>query len=215
VEPQPLKRAVLCLVTAGTSFPSLHTIRDAARAGVDLVQIRERALGDRALVTLVRETIDAVAGTAARVVVNDRVDVALAAGAAGVHLRSDSMAASDVRRLVPPSFIVGRSVHGVPEAVEAEDRGGCDYLVFGTVFESASKPAGHRVAGLDGLERVCGAVSLPVLAIGGVTVGNAGLAMATGAAGVAAIGLFTHSTDVGETVRAVRRLVDTCYPQRK
>lgn len=215
MEPQSLTRAVLCLVTAGTSLPNLHTIRDAARAGVDLVQIREPALDDRALVTLVREAIEAAAGTAARVVVNDRLDVALAAGAAGVHLKSDSMAASDVRRLAPPSFIVGRSVHGVPEAVEAQVRGGCDYLMFGTVFESASKPADHRLAGLDGLERVCRAVSLPVLAIGGVTVGNAGLAVAAGAAGVAAIGLFTHSTDVGETVRALRRLVNTCYPQRK
>jgi thiamine-phosphate diphosphorylase len=182
---------------------------------VDLVQIREPGLDDRALVALVREALGAVSGTAARVVVNDRLDVALAAGAAGVHLRGDSMAAADVRRLAPAPFLIGRSVHGLVEALDAERARGCDYLVFGTVFESRSKPAGHPVAGAETLGRVCAAVSLPVLAIGGITVDNAGLAATSGAAGVAGIGLFSRSTDVGETVRAVRRLFDTCYPQRK
>jgi thiamine-phosphate pyrophosphorylase len=182
---------------------------------VDLVQIREPWLDDRSLLALVREAIDAIAGTSARVVVNDRLDVALAAGAAGVHLRGDSMAAADVRRLAPRPFVVGRSIHSIPEAMEAERAGGCDYVVFGTVFASASKPAGHTAAGADTLARVCAAVSLPVLAIGGVTVDNAGLVAASGAAGVAAIGLFSDATDVAETVRAVRRLFDTCYPHRK
>lgn len=211
----PLNPPVLCLVTPGTSSPDLQTIRDAARAGVDLVQVRERRLDDRSLVALVRATIDAVAGTGARVLVNDRLDVAMAAGAAGVHLRGDSMAAADVRRLAPQGFIVGRSVHSVPEAEEVERGGGCDYLVFGTVFESASKPAGHAAAGVDALGRVCAAVALPVLAIGGVTLANAGLVAAAGAAGVAAIGMFARQPRVGETVRAVRALFDTCYPQRK
>jgi thiamine-phosphate pyrophosphorylase len=215
VESGSLKPPILCLVTAGTSTPDLCILRDAARAGVDLIQIREPGLGDRSLVVLVRAVMDAVSGTAARVVVNDRLDVALAAGAAGVHLRGDSMAASDARRLAGSSFLVGRSIHSVSDAVGAERSGGCDYLLFGTVFESATKPPGHPVAGLAALARVCGAVSLPVLAIGGVTVANAGAAVAAGAAGVAAIGLFTRPDDLGGTVRAVRRLVDTCYPHRK
>jgi thiamine-phosphate pyrophosphorylase len=202
-------------VTAGTCDPDLRIVHDAAGAGVDLIQIREPGLDDRSLLALVRAAIGAVAGTAARVVVNDRLDVALAAGAAGVHLRGDSMRALDVRRLARAPFLVGRSVHSVPEAVETERSGGCDYLLFGTVFASASKPPGHPVAGLDALGRVCRAVSLPVLAIGGVTGANAGAAAAAGAAGVAAIGLFNRSNDVGETVRAVRRLVDTCYPHGK
>jgi thiamine-phosphate diphosphorylase len=182
---------------------------------VDLVQIREPGLDDRALVALVREALDAVRGTAARVVVNDRLDVALVAGAAGVHLRGDSIAAADVRRLAPAPFLIGRSVHALPEAADAERARGCDYLVFGTVFESASKPPGRRVAGVEMLGLVCAAVSLPVLAIGGITIDNAGLAAASGAAGVAGIALFSRSTDVAETVRAVRRRFDTCYPQRK
>lgn len=211
----PLTPPVLCLVTPGTSSPDLQAIREAARAGVDLIQIRERSLDDRSLLTLVRATIDAAAGTGARVLVNDRLDVAIAAGAAGVHLRGDSMAAADVRRLAPAGFIVGRSVHGVREAEEVERGGGCDYLVFGTVFESASKPAGHAVAGVDALGRVCAAVSLPVLAIGGVTLANAAQVVAAGASGVAAIGLFAGPQRVADTVRAVRGLFDTCYPQRK
>ncbi len=211
----PLTPPVLCLVTPGTSSPDLQAIREAARAGVDLIQIRERSLDDRSLLALVRATIDAAAGSGARVLVNDRLDVALAAGAAGVHLRGDSMAAADVRRLAPAGFIVGRSVHGVREAEDVERGGGCDYLVFGTVFESASKPAGHAVAGVDALGRVCAAVSLPVLAIGGVTLANAAQVAAAGARGVAAIGLFAGPQRVADTVRVVRGLFDTCYPQRK
>ncbi len=211
----PLRPPVLCLVTAGTSSPDSQSIREAARAGVDLIQIRERSLDDRSLLALVRAAIAAAAGTGARVLVNDRLDVAIAAGAAGVHLRGDSMAAAEARRLAPAGFIVGRSVHGVREAEDAERAGGCDYLVFGTVFESASKPAGHAAAGVDALGRVCAAVSLPVLAIGGVTLANAARVVAAGASGVAAIGLFAGPEGVGDTVRAVRRLFDTCYPQRK
>ena len=214
MDPGPLTPPVLCLVTPGTSSPDLDTIREAARAGVDVIQVREPRLDDRTLVALVRAAIATVAGSGARVVVNDRLDVALAARADGVHLRGDSMAAADVRTLAPAGFIVGRSVHGVAEAVEVERGGGCDYLVFGTVFESASKPPGHPAAGVDALGRVCAAVTLPVLAIGGVTLANADRVAAAGASGIAAIGLFAGRERVAGTVRAVRRLFDTCYPQR-
>ena len=214
MDPRSLTPPVLCLVTAGTSSPDLHVIREAALAGVDLIHVRERHLDDRTLVALVRETMDAVSGSGARGVVNDRLDVALAAGAAGVHLRGDSMTAADVRTIVPAGFMIGRSIHSVAEAVAAESGGGCDYLVFGTVFESAGKP-GRMPAGLEALARVCAAVTLPVLAIGGVTLDNAGRVALAGAAGVAAIGLFGGLDRVGDTVRALRRLFDTCYSQRK
>jgi thiamine-phosphate pyrophosphorylase len=206
------RRPIICMVTdrAAVGERALLTlIVAAARAGVDLIQIRERDLDAGALAGLTRNAIDAVSGTGARVIVNDRADVALAAGAAGVHLRGDGLPAARVRTIAPPGFLIGRSVHSEAEAAEIEAAGGCDYLMFGTVFPSASKPADHRAAGLDSLARVCARVRMPVVAIGGITVsGVAGIRRA-GAAGVAAIGAFKPGSDPVEFVRAVRSLFDT------
>lgn len=162
----------------------------AARAGVDLVQVRERGLDDGSLLALAEGIRDALVGTESRVLVNDRVDVALAAAADGVHLPSSAVVCSRIRAIVPDGFLVGRSIHSVGEALAAAADGGCDYLVFGTVFESRSKPAGHPAAGLDALAEVCAAVSLPVLAIGGITAERVPDIVRAGAGGLAAIGLF-------------------------
>jgi thiamine-phosphate pyrophosphorylase len=194
---------------AGGERALLALIGTAARAGVDLIQIRERDLDAGALAGLTRDAIDAVSGTAARIVVNDRLDVALAAGAAGVHLRGDGLPAARARTIVPEGFLIGRSVHSEDEAARIEAAGGCDYLMFGTVFPSASKPADHRAAGLDALTRVCARVRIPVIAIGGITVSVAGDVRRAGAAGVAAIGAFTPGSDPVEFVRAVRPSFDT------
>ncbi|MCA1652313.1 MAG: thiamine phosphate synthase [Acidobacteria bacterium] len=163
------------------------TAAAAARAGVDLIHVRERDLADRALVDLVSSVVEAVAGTATAVVVNDRPDVALAAGAHGVHLRADSLPPHAVRRIAPPGFLIGRSVHSEDEARLVEQEGGADYLVFGTVFPSRSKPD-RSPAGIDALRRACAAVRLPVLAIGGMTVERAVDVARAGASGIAAIG---------------------------
>ena len=123
----------MCLVTdrqrVGGADRLVERVSWAARAGVHLVQVRERDLEGRALTALVAGCVAAVRGTRARIVVNDRVDVAVAAGAHGVHLRADSMAAARVRTMVPPGFLVGRSVHGLDEAREADEAGGLDYLL--------------------------------------------------------------------------------------
>jgi thiamine-phosphate pyrophosphorylase len=201
-----LKPPVVCLVTDRRTAgrPLLELIREAAHAGVDLIQIRERDLDGGALSALVRAAVDAASGTDARIVVNDRLDVALAAGAAGVHLRAASFAAADVRQLSPPGFIVGRSVHNEEEAAAAEAAGGCDYLTFGTVFHSASKAAGHHAAGLTALRSVCARVRLPVLAIGGIGLSRVADVAAAGAAGIAAIALFSTSPDLEADVARVR-----------
>jgi thiamine-phosphate pyrophosphorylase len=170
---------------------------------VDLVQVRERGLEDASLLALVERLREAVAGTGARVLVNDRLDVALAGQADGVHLPGRAVACSRARAIVPEAFLIGRSVHSVEEAIAATSDGGCDYLLFGSVFESASKPAGHPVAGLEALARVCAAVALPVLAVGGITVSRAADVARAGAAGVAAIGLFASGGEL-----ALRRMVD-------
>jgi thiamine-phosphate pyrophosphorylase len=167
----------------------VERVRAAAHDGVHLVQIRERDLDGGPLMRLVASCVDAVRGTRTRILVNDRLDVALAAGAHGVHLRADSFSARRVRPCVPSPFLIGQSVHSIAEAANAADEGATDYLIFGAVFETSSKP-GRAAAGLAGLARIAAATRLPVLAIGGITAGRIGQVMAAGACGVAGISLF-------------------------
>ncbi len=166
-------------------------IASAVDAGVDIIQIREPSLPDRMLFDLVSGAVDVARGTGSVVLVNDRFDVALAAGAAGVHLRTSSVPAPMMRRHVPRGFLLGRSVHGAAEAGRVAAVGGVDYLTMGTVYASASKP-GRAACGVDALAAVTRAVRLPVLAIGGVTVDRTREVLDAGAAGVAAIGLFAE-----------------------
>lgn len=168
----------------------------AARAGVDLVHLRERDLGGRDLLALTVACVEICRGTDTLVVVNERVDVALSAGADGVHLRSGSLPAAALRPLVPSGFLIGRSVHGLEDLVAGAGEG-VDYLVAGTVFPSRSKGDGHRTLGPDGLAAVVRAARVPVLAIGGVCPDNAASVAAAGAAGIAAIGFFVEAATSG------------------
>lgn len=177
----------------------------AAAAGATFIQVRERQIDDRELVSFVSALVAAVRPGGGRVLVNDRVDVALAAGADGVHLKSDAPPVAEVRKLLRADHIVGRSVHSEAEAADVEDAGGCDYLFFGTVFPTSSKPDDHPVAGVDALARVCSAVTLPVVAIGGITLATAPRVVEAGAAGVAAISLFATARDAGDTVTSLHR----------
>jgi thiamine-phosphate pyrophosphorylase len=167
--------------------------RHAVDAGVDLIQIRERDLDAADLAALVVDLVAATRGTPTRVVVNDRLDVALTCGADGVHLRSDSIGVAAARRLAPTPFVIGRSVHGIDELAAAR---GADYLIAGTVFPSASKPGG-QLLGPEGLRAIAREATVPVLAIGGVTSERLGEAAAAGASGIAAIGLFMRSGEAG------------------
>jgi thiamine-phosphate pyrophosphorylase len=179
---------------AGAEDALVQRVAAAAAAGVDLVQVRERDMEARDLSRLVERCVDAVKGTRTRILVNDRLDVALTTGAHGVHLRSDSMPASRARPLAPIGFLIGRSVHSAAEAVAACAGGGLDYLLFGAVFATASKP-GQAPAGVNALADVAAAVSLPVLAVGGVTRATAPQLAGTGCAGFAAIGWFMDEGD--------------------
>lgn len=207
---------MLCVITdrrrANVADDPLATVvtqvRAAAHAGVDLVQIRERDLEGRALSDLTSRCVAAVRGTTTRVLVNDRLDVALAAGAHGVHLRGDSFPASRVRRLSPRGFLIGRSIHGADEASRVDAEGGLDYLVFGPVYETMSKP-GRTAAGLDALRHVAATTTVPVLAVGGITPDRFAAIGRTGAAGIAAIGLFASGfDDLAAVVAAAARAFD-------
>jgi thiamine-phosphate diphosphorylase len=195
---RPLPRPAIFMVTSGTvrqkdvaaSIELCGLVRRAANAGVDVVQVREPQLSDDELFRVVRRVVGDVDRSRTSILVNDRPDVALAAGADGVHLRADGMPASRIRAMVPGAFLIGRSVHSIAEARGAEEDGGIDYLFFGTVFASAGKPANHSTQGIARLAEVCASVAVPVIAIGGMTAEPAAQAATAGAAGIAAIGMF-------------------------
>jgi thiamine-phosphate diphosphorylase len=180
---------------------------EAIAAGVDLIQIRERDLDAAPLRALAARVVSR-AGAGTRVVVNDRADVARAAGAAGVHLRADGPPIARVRTLGPGGWLVGRSIHTADEAQRAGD---ADYLLFGTVFTSRSKPDTAPVAGTAGLRAASVVSTAPVLAIGGITPSGAAACREAGAAGVAAIGVFLPrgrtpaAMGAAEAVAALRR----------
>ncbi len=208
-------RPVVCMISdrhrhGGSLDSVVERVAMAARAGAHLVQIRERDLEGGPLARLVERCVDAVRATSTRILVNDRVDVALGAGAHGVHLRSDSTAALRVRALVPPGFLVGRSVHGLDEASRVAAEGGLDYVMWGPTFQTASKPW-HPGAGIAALASVAAVTSLPVLAVGGIVADNVAAVAKAGAAGFAAIGLFaeTSADKLPEMLRvAIRAFAD-------
>ncbi len=159
--------------------------RHAGERGATLLQLRDPDASAR---TLEREACRLVAEATVPVVISARADVALAAGAAGVHLPEHDLPVAAARRLLGAGLLVGRSVHSASAALQAEAEG-ADYLVFGSVFASASHP-GQPAAGLEALHRVAGAVRIPVLAIGGVDAERAAACLGAGAAGFAAIRYF-------------------------
>lgn len=157
-----------------------------------MVQLREKDMPPFELLRLARRLRRITSGRAL-LIVNDRVDVAMLAGADGVQLGESALDVPDVRSLVGPDMLIGRSVHSEVGAVDAECQG-ADFLVLGTVFETASHPEG-QVGGLHLVREVTGAVALPVVGIGGITSGNATGVMEAGASGVAVITAITMAED--------------------
>ena len=214
--PDSCRAPLVCYVTDRTAFGLdeteavarlLEAIGRAADAGVDAIQLREKDLSGRALLELAEAAVGR-SGTA-KILINDRLDVALAAGAAGVHLGGESVPVADVAVFrkagrAPAHFLIGRSCHSLEEALQAE-RDGADYVFFGPVFATPSKARFGPPQGVDALAAVCCRVRIPVLAIGGITLQNAVECITAGAAGVAAIRLFQESKDLGALVRALKQ----------
>jgi len=176
-------------ITGGLGLDqTLECIRRSAAAGVDWIQVREKHLSARELGRWTAAIFEAAAGRA-RVLVNTRVDVALACGAAGVHLPGGAPPPSVWRDLVPSGFLFGVSCHTVEEVRESEQNG-ASFAVFAPVFPPLSKDSALPPQGLDRLAEAARAVRIPVLALGGITWENAPLCLAAGAAGIAGITLF-------------------------
>jgi thiamine-phosphate pyrophosphorylase len=214
-------RRGLGIANAAESVAALgQKIEGAAAAGVDWVQLREKDLTAKELALLARqslriaENLPVKRGCAMRVLVNDRLDVAIAERAGGVHLSEKSLPVAEAKRLVESaqqqhgvdeSFLVGVSCHSL-EAAKAAERDGADYIFFGPIFATPSKERFGPPQGAERLEEVCRSVSIPVLAIGGITPDNAASCIAAGAAGIAAIRLFQDAVDPTGAVQRLRQL---------
>ena len=172
----------------------------AVSAGVDIVQVREPDLEAGELANLVRSLMTHVDGTGARLLVNDRVDVAIAARASGVHLKERSVMPQRVRRIAPPGFVIGCSVHTITAAAA---RKSADLLIAGTFLPTASKPAVDYLNKGGLKEIVEAAAPQPVLGIGGLDIPSIPSLIASGAAGMAAVGAFVPSAgdDITEFVQ--------------
>ncbi len=221
------RRALLCYVTDRHNFAAtdsreahetlLSKIAAAADAGVDWIQIREKDLSGRDCSSLTREALQRATKSSARktaptrILVNDRLDVAISESAGGVHLGEKSLPLAEAKRLVEnrgeqKDFLIGISCHSL-EAVTAAASGGADYLFFGPIFATPSKAAFGAPQGLERLAEVCRAVTVPVMAIGGITLRNAADCLAAGASGIAAIRLFQDARDMSSLVQSLRKLM--------
>lgn len=207
---------LVCLITPGETTREttptgddflrlLALVRAATTANVDLVQLREKLLTARVLLELAARSAEITRGTPTRLLVNDRADIARAAGADGVQLTARSLDAAAVHRVFGPDFLVGVSTHTPAEARAARD-GGADFALFGPVFDTPSKRAYGPPAGLERLAEAARALApVPLLAVGGITRANSAQALAAGARGVAAIRLFGDAEGLREVVGEIKR----------
>jgi thiamine-phosphate pyrophosphorylase len=201
----------LCLVTDRTQTRGrelVAVVDECLAAGLPAVQVREKDLGAGDLAFLCRRLRPLTLDRGALLIVNDRVDVALAVGADGVQRTHASLPVEDIRALVDKRLRVGASVHSLEEAVEAQVKG-ADWVVFGPVYDTASKRAWGPPQGPARLERVAAALRIPVIAIGGMTPERVREVRGAGARGVAAISAIL---DTDRPADATRRFLDALAP---
>jgi thiamine-phosphate pyrophosphorylase len=213
--PLNLKKPIIYLITDGETtlettpaskefLQLLGLIETAAALQINLVQLREKNLHTRVLYELTMKAAEITRASQTRFLVNDRADVARAAGAAGVHLTARSIETFVIRQTFGPEFVIGVSTHSFPEAQRARDSQ-ADFAVFGPVFETVSKRAYGEPLGLAKLAEVAAELApFPVLALGGVTVDKAGDCFRAGASGIAAIRIMSKVDELPHVVEAIR-----------
>lgn len=201
--PEVLRLYFISDRTLTPAEPPAGALVDAIRAGVDMVQVREKDLGARDLLDVVRCAVEAARGTPAAVMVNSRFDVALAARADGVHLPASGLAAADVRRASKGMLRIGVSTHSLDEARAAMAQG-ADFITFGPVFDTPSKRRYGPPAGLERLREVVANVALPVYALGGIKPANVEKVIEIPVAGVAVISAIACAVDRARAVESFR-----------
>ena len=203
-----LPEPCLCLVTdrsvvvrSGAGHDMVRRVARAVEGGVDLVQLREKDLSGGELLALARELLRALEGRAP-LVINERVDVAVAAGAQGVQLGEDALSVEEARKVLPPQACVGRSVHSVDGAIDAE-KAGADFLVVGTMFATGSHPGGVA-SGPELMRETAASCRAPLLGIGGIAPDNLAMVVSAGASGVAVIRSILGAEDPEQAARALK-----------
>ncbi len=195
----------LCAVTDVAGRPGLTHAAAAAAAlagGAPCVQLRAKGLPGTALLGEARAIRETARASRALFIVNDRLDVALAADAGGVHLGQDDLPAARARRLLPPGKVLGVSTHTLEQARRAVDDG-ADYIGVGPVFPTATKDTGYAPLGLAGLSAIAAAVPVPVVAIGGITLAEAPRVIQAGAMAVALVSALMAAPDIAAATRAL------------
>lgn len=211
-----LPRPALVLVTDRRRAESTrraleHVVADAVTGGVDIVQLREKDLATGELITLGTRVRDAIAGRAL-LFVNGDTDAALALGAEGLHMPSGARDLATARARIGAGMLLSVAAHSLDEARRAA-AAGAGVVQLGTAFASASHP-GATPLGLDAVRAVCAELAVPVIAIGGVTAGNAASLIQAGAAGVAVIGAIFDAPDARVAASALRRAIALRAPAR-
>lgn len=204
--PPKIPLPIIYPITSGETTPEaiLRLVRAAVDAEVPLFQIREKALSARVLFELVARAVELTRSSKTRLLVNDRSDIARAAGADGVHLTTQSLPVDVVRKTCAAEFLIGVSTHSLDEA-RAAHAAGADFVVFGPVFETESKRAYGQPQGLDKLAEVTSALGeFPVVAIGGITIENIDECFHAGASGVAAIRLLNDVENMSSVVKTIK-----------
>jgi thiamine-phosphate pyrophosphorylase len=200
--------------SVGEPHTLVSRVAKAVAGGVDLVQLREKDLPGGQLLELALALKEAIAGSAL-LVINERVDVAVASGVAGVQLGEEALPVAAARRILGPEPLIGRSVHSEEGAAQAIAQG-ADFLIVGTMYATSSHP-GARPAGPDLIRRIASDCPVPLLGIGGINSANVGEVLRAGASGAAVITSILASPNPGEAARRLKQAMLAAYPppQRK
>lgn len=204
--PEALRRYLVTDIRAGSVAELVVRCAQAVDGGVTAIQLRAKGWSDRELLTAARELRQLCTDTDTLFIVNDRVDIALASDADGVHLGVDDLPVGDARRLLGPDAIIGYSPETDADRLAAEVAG-ADYLGIGPVFGTTTKPDAGAAIGLDGLRRIIDRTKLPVVAIGGVSVESAASAIDAGSVGVALVGAIFLADDPRAAAARLREVV--------
>jgi thiamine-phosphate pyrophosphorylase len=202
----PYSLYVITDETLAGGLPHVEIARRAVAGGADVVQLRDKTLGCRDLVRIGKEIKEITAPAGALFIVNDRLDMAIACGADGVHFGQGDISPGVARQLAPPCFIIGVSVGDVDEARQAEEEG-ADYLALSPTFDTASKHDAGPGRGLGRLREIRKAVHIPVIAIGGIGPANVQDVIRSGADGVAVISAVVSAPDITKAARELRSLI--------